>query len=67
MIEGHIRLDTEFDKEAAITLCNRGVEKVDTGGYKFTRDLRAKIVSQIVRHFVVIRSYSSHSVMTLKF
>ena len=50
MIEGHIRLDNEFNREAAITLCNRGVEKVDTGGYKFTRDLRAKIVSRLARH-----------------
>ena len=50
MIEGHIRLDNEFNREAAITLCNRGVEKVDVGGYKFTRDLRAKIVSQLARY-----------------
>ena len=50
MIEGHIRLDNEFNREAAITLCNRGVEKVEVGGYKFTRDLRAKIVSQLVRY-----------------
>lgn len=50
MIEGHIRLDSEFNREAAMTLCNRGVEKVGTGGYKFTRDLRAKIVRQLARH-----------------
>lgn len=50
MIEGHIRLDNEFNREAAITLCNRRVEKVEVGGYKFTRDLRAKIVSQLVRY-----------------
>ena len=50
MIEGHIRLDSEFNREAAMTLCNRGVEKAGTGGYKFTRDLRAKIVRQLARH-----------------
>lgn len=44
MIEGHIRLDKEFNTEAAVTLCKRGTKKVDSGGYQFTRDLRAKIV-----------------------
>ena len=44
MIEGHIRLDSEFSREAAVSLCERGTRKLDTGGFQFTRDLRAKIV-----------------------
>ena len=46
MIEGHIRIDSEFDRDAAATLCERGVRKLDSGGYQFTRDLRAKIVRE---------------------
>lgn len=49
MIEGHIRMDSEFNREAAIALCQRGAQKVDGGGYQFTRDLRAKMVSTITQ------------------
>ena len=44
MIEGHIRMDNEFNREAASALCQRGAQRVDGGGYQFTRDLRAKTV-----------------------
>ena len=49
MLEGHIQQDSEFSREAAITLCKRGTKIVDSdagfSGYQFTRDLRAKAVS----------------------
>lgn len=52
MIEGHIRLDREFNRDAAVTLCERGAKHVDgctsAGGYQFTRDLRAKAVRNVI-------------------
>lgn len=48
MIEGHVKLDQQFDRECARVMARRGVRQVEDGSYQFTRDLREVAVSALV-------------------
>ena len=45
IVEGHNKLDPQFDRRCAEILAERGVRQLENGTYQFTRDVREIAVS----------------------
>lgn len=49
IVEGHVQMDREFDRECAGILAKRGVKQLEDGTYQFTRDKRVIAVRMFIK------------------
>lgn len=64
IVEGHKGFDEQFNTESATVLARRGTQQLEDGSYQFTRDLRAKSVSDCIIISVAIDLARKYSTLT---
>ena len=67
ILQGHVQLDKDFDRECAQTLAHRGSRQLEDGTYQFTRDLRVKSVSNIYQCVCVCVCVCVHNILSAGF